>query len=278
MQYLLVLLQYLLPKRTLSKLIYSLTRQTWPPALVHSAIRIFIHYYKVNMQEAELEAANAYPDFNAFFTRTLKPSARQIQEATLVSPVDGTISQFGTLQDGKLIQAKNREYTLRALLADDLALTEKLQSAHFITLYLSPREYHRIHCPVSGILRQMVYVPGELFSVNSSSVQHINNLFARNERVVNYFATAIGPVVVIFVGAMLVASIATAWHGEVRSDKQHCWRYPESGKDSIPLQQGEELGNFNMGSTIILLHTAKLDWHHSLRCQQMLHYGQALTE
>ncbi len=226
----------------------------------HLLISGFIKLYKVDMQEAEYSDANAYPTFNAFFTRSLKPNSRPIveQENTLVMPADGTISQLGNIEQNKILQAKNHDYTLDALLACDKQMVSLFQNGLFVTTYLSPRDYHRVHMPCDGVLREMLYVPGSLYSVNFKTAESVDNLFARNERLICLFDTPFGPVIQILVGATIVGSIETKWEGVITPSRHGVlrrWEYPAVGKNAIKLKKGDEMGCFKLGSTVINLFT-----------------------
>jgi phosphatidylserine decarboxylase len=216
-------------------------------------IRWFVGRYNVNMDEAlDPEIAN-YKTFNEFFTRALRPDARPLADAAFICPVDGRISQFGAIDDDQIFQAKGHKFSTTALVGGDAALAAKFQHGSFANLYLSPRDYHRIHMPVDGKLTRMIYVPGELFSVNPTTARGIPGLFARNERVVCVFDTAHGPFVMTLVGATIVGSMATVWHGVVnppRLAKVTEWRYDDQ---DIVLKKGEELGRFLLGSTVVML-------------------------
>jgi len=247
-----VLPQYLLPKRGLTVLM-GLGASKEGGALTTAVIRWFIGRYGVDMNEAADPDPTHYRTFNAFFTRALKPGVRPLAQADLLCPVDGAISQFGALQGDRLLQAKGHDYTTRALVGGDAALAALFEHGHFATLYLSPKDYHRIHMPCSGRLRRMVHVPGELFSVNPTTARGVPGLFARNERVVCVFDTAFGPFVLALVGATIVGSMATVWHGVVnppRSGQLREWRYDDS---PVELKQGDEMGRFLLGSTVVML-------------------------
>jgi phosphatidylserine decarboxylase len=220
-------------------------------------IRSFINHYRVDMTEARQPDPLAYPDFNSFFTRALAPGARPIVAGVseVACPVDGVVSQAGAIEQGRLLQAKGIHYTLAALLGDDEELAQRFQYGCFATLYLSPRDYHRVHMPLAGTLTAMRYIPGRLFSVNDFSTRHVRNLFARNERLITLFDTAAGPMAVILVGAFFVAGIETVWAGAIsRSRPQGYWqRYRHGRSVTVELGRGEEMGRFNMGSTAIVL-------------------------
>ena len=250
-----VLPQYLMPKQAMTALagvIASARAGTMTTAL----IRWFVGRYGVNMSEAANPDIAGYASFNEFFTRALKPGARPMAAADLVCPVDGAISQFGAIERDQIFQAKGHRYSTTALVGGDAALATQFNDGHFATVYLSPKDYHRIHMPCDGRLTRMIYVPGELFSVNPTTARGVPGLFARNERVVCVFETARGPFVLTLVGATIVGSMATVWHGVVnpwRTGKLREWQY--AGKD-ILLRQGEEMGRFLLGSTVVMLFPA----------------------
>lgn len=249
--------QYLLPQRLLTHLTYRLTRVR-TPWFKNWLIQRFIRHFQVNMAEALEPNPRAYPDFNAFFTRPLKPRARPITpgDHALCCPVDGALSQIGTVAADTLLQAKGRHFSLTTLLGGDPARAQAFQNGSFATLYLSPRDYHRIHMPLTGQLREMVHIPGTLFSVSPLTTRVVPALFARNERVVTLFDTAAGPMALILVGAINVASIETVWAGTITpplgKSLRH-WTYPARGAGAVRLGRGAEMGRFNMGSTVIVL-------------------------
>jgi phosphatidylserine decarboxylase len=251
-----VQLQYLLPKKAITQF-GGWVAGTPMGGITTAIIRWFIGKYGVNMGEAANPDPSSYPTFNAFFTRALKPGARPLSKATWISPVDGAISQFGSIKQDQIFQAKGHAYSTQALVGGDAALAAQFHDGHFACLYLSPKDYHRIHMPVAGTLRQMVYVPGDLFSVNPVTAQGVPGLFARNERVVCVFDTAHGSFVNVLVGATIVGSMATVWHGVVnppRLPRIKAWHYPAAGEvGSIYLAQGEEMGRFLLGSTVVML-------------------------
>ena len=224
-----------------------------------------------------------YDTFNAFFTRALKPDVRP-QTApigTVISPIDGSVSQYGRISNGRLVQAKGKEFTLLSLLGGDQALASKFANGEFITLYLSPRDYHRIHMPISGELQTMIYVPGKLFSVSPETTREIDNLFARNERVINIFNTEIGSMALIMVGAIFVGSMETVWAGEITpaSVRRQTINDYVGSKKVIQLGQGDEAGRFNMGSTVILLfEQGKLNWDSSISVDAGIHLGQVIAK
>ena len=250
-----VLPQYLMPKGLLTRL--AGRAAGWRGgAVTTSIIRRFVARYGVNMAEAANPDIAAYPTFNEFFTRPLKAGARPLAAADLVCPVDGAISQFGAITKDRIFQAKGREFTTTALVGGDAALAAQFEDGHFANLYLSPRDYHRIHMPCAGRLRRMIHVPGELFSVNPTTARGVDRLFARNERVVCVFDGEHGPFVMVLVGATIVGSMATTWHGVVnppRPGSLREWRYDDQ---DIRLAQGDEMGRFLLGSTVVMLFPA----------------------
>ena len=247
-----VLPQYLMPKQALTRFGgWVASREAG--GLTTRLIEWFVGRYRVNMAEAADSDIRNYPSFNEFFTRALKVDARPMAKADLVCPVDGAISQFGTIRQGDIFQAKGHRYSALALLSGDADLAARFDDGFFATLYLSPRDYHRIHMPCTGRLTRMIHVPGALFSVNPVTALGVPGLFARNERVVCVFESARGPFVLVLVGATIVGSMATVWHGVVnppRPGKLREWRYAE-GK--VELEQGQEMGRFLLGSTVVLL-------------------------
>lgn len=247
-----VLSQYVLPKRALTVLMGALARARGG-ALTTAVIRWFVRHYGVDMGEAADPDVASYQTFNDFFTRALKPGARPVANADLICPIDGAVSQFGRIERDQIFQAKGHRYTTTALLAGDAALARDFEDGEFATLYLSPKDYHRIHMPCDGRLRQMVYVPGELFSVNPATARGVPGLFARNERVVCLFEGPRGPFAMVLVGATIVGSMATVWHGVVNPPRRPdvcTWRYDDR---PVVLRRGEEMGRFLLGSTVVML-------------------------
>ena len=250
-----VLPQYLFPKQALTAFAgwVSSHERGW---VTTEIIRRFVAKYQVNMAEALNSDISSYATFNDFFTRALKPGARPIEAAALVSPVDGAISQFGAIERDQIFQAKGHSYSTTAVVGGDAQLAAQYEHGSFATLYLSPRDYHRIHMPCDGRLVRMIYVPGELFSVNPVTARGVPGLFARNERVVCVFESERGPFVLILVGATIVGSMATVWHGVVnppRSKQVREWHYPNEPTSAIWLRKGEEMGRFLLGSTVVML-------------------------
>ena len=245
-------LQYLLPKKALTQLAGAFARSHsgW---LTQFAIRKFVAKYGVNMSEALSSDLTRFASFNDFFTRALKPGARPLARAAYVCPVDGAISQFGPVNGDQIFQAKGHNYTTRALVGGDATLAALFAGGQFATIYLSPKDYHRIHMPCDGVLTRMIYVPGELFSVNPATALAIPGLFARNERVVCVFDTARGPFVLTLVGATIVGSMATVWHGVVNPPRTAAIREWTYAPGTVEIKQGDEMGRFLLGSTVVML-------------------------
>ena len=249
-----VFLQYVLPHRFLSRLVYWATRWTFAP-WKNWLIATIVRNYDVDMAEAVQSDPLAYQHFNAFFTRKLKPGARQADAdpATLLSPADGRISQAGVIVEGRIFQAKGQDYTAAELLGGDEAAAAPYRNGSFVTVYLSPRDYHRVHMPMKGTLRETVHVPGRIFSVAPFAVEAIPRLFARNERLVCHFDGEHGPFVVVMVGAILVSSVATVWDGLVIPPYASSIRRKSFAGQNITLERFAEMARFNMGSTVIVL-------------------------
>ena len=249
-----VLSQYVTPQRAVSRLAGRLADSTSAPALKNRVVNWFIGRYGVNMSEAAESDPTVYPSFNAFFTRALKPGVRTVAEGTdvFVSPVDGTISQLGQISNDRVFQAKGQSFGLTEILGGDDSRAEPFRHGEFSTIYLSPKDYHRIHMPMAGTLREMVYVPGKFFSVNPVTAAHVPNLFARNERVVCIFDTEAGPLALVLVGAMIVGSMETTWAGVIAPEPAQITRWVYQGEDAISFEKGEEMGRFRLGSTVVL--------------------------
>jgi phosphatidylserine decarboxylase len=250
-----IALQYLMPKHAISRLVgkFAAAEAGW---LTTKAISYFIKAYDINMAEAKLKQPTDFKTFNDFFTRELEEGARPIIQNpnTVCYPVDGAISQQGPIEQGQLIQAKGFNYSLETLLGGDKATAAPFQDGEFSCIYLAPKDYHRIHMPMTGTLREMIYVPGELFSVNPLTANNVPNLFARNERVVTIFDTAHGPMAMVLVGATIVASIETVWAGTITppaGKDVFRWQYPAQGAAAITLEKGAEMGRFKLGSTVV---------------------------
>jgi phosphatidylserine decarboxylase len=272
-------LQYVLPKHALSRVIYAVARSE-SPWVKNTFLRIFLSNYTLNMAEAVQPDPCAYRSFNDFFTRALREGARPIDAGsdTIVSPVDGTVSQCGPIQDDLLLQAKGRHYSLQELLAGDAEAVETYRGGSFACIYLAPYNYHRIHMPYAGIARGNLYVPGDLFSVNAVTVRAVPRVFARNERLICDFTTALGRMAVILVGALHVGSIETVHCGEVNPP-------PRGRKTAVRIangvgrqfSKGEELGRFNMGSTVVLLfERSRIAWERTLVPESRVQLGRAI--
>ncbi|RUO73748.1 archaetidylserine decarboxylase [Idiomarina seosinensis] len=251
-----ITLQYVTPKHLLSRLVgYFAAAQAG--IFTQLFIKWFIKNYKVDMSEAIHEQPADYQTFNDFFTRYLKPEMRPLltEQDELAHPVDGAVSQLGKINGEQIFQAKGHDYSLTELLGGDKQDAKPFMEGDFATIYLAPKDYHRIHMPCDGTLTKMIYVPGDLFSVNPLTARNVPNLFARNERVVALFETDHGPMAMVLVGATIVASIGTVWSGTVTpptGDRVHSWDYPTSGANAIRLSKGEEMGHFKLGSTVVL--------------------------
>lgn len=276
-------LNAVLPKKGLTELAGwgANKRAGW---LTKAVIDIFVWFYKVDMKEAQKPDTASYRTFNDFFVRPLRDDARPIETDPnlLVLPCDGAISQLGHIEDNQIFQAKGHTYTLEALLAGDMAMTDMFRHGEFVTTYLAPRDYHRVHMPCNGILREMIYVPGDLYSVNPLTAQNIPNLFARNERVICLFDTEFGPMAQILVGATIVGSIETAWSGTVTPPREGVikrWRWPGADEEgSVVLLKGQEMGRFKLGSTVINLFAQdKVKLAESLTPETKTRLGQTLA-
>lgn len=247
-----VLAQHLLPKQTITVLAGKFANAK-AGRMTTAVTRWFVKRYGVNMLEAADSNIENYQTFNDFFTRALREGARPLAQADFICPVDGAISQFGTVHSDQIFQAKGHSYSTLALLGGEKALAEKFKNGSFATLYLSPKDYHRIHMPCDGHLKRMIYVPGSLFSVNPNTVEGVLNLFARNERVICEFESKQGTFALVLVGATIVGSMATVWHGVVNPPRLKniaTWQYTS---EQIALKQGEEMGRFLLGSTVVML-------------------------
>lgn len=273
-----VLPQYALPHHALSGLMSKLTHcqnKTWKNLFIKSIVQM----YGVNMQEAKFQDLDHYPSFNDFFTRELKDGARQIASAAnaIACPADGAVSQAGPISNGRIFQAKGHDYTALELLGGDTERAQAFENGSFATIYLSPKDYHRLHMPLTGTLKEMVHIPGRLFSVNNTTVGAVSNLFARNERVACIFDTDAGPMALILVGAIFVSSVETVWHGVVTPPSisaPRTWRYEENAPT---LEKGVEMGRFNMGSTIIVLFgKEKTAWNDDFTSGKAVQLGEAI--
>ncbi len=272
--------QYLIPHHALSRFIYWAMRLRWP-FFKNALTAWFVKQYQVDMSQAKNPDITGYPDFNHFFTRELRAGVRPIANVSggIVSPVDGRISEIGLINDDTIIQAKNHSYSMQSLLGGDAQLASRFNNGSFINLYLSPRDYHRIHMPLAGELQSMIYVPGRLFSVSPSTVRSVAGLFARNERVISIFDSELGNFAVVKVGALFVSSIDTVWHGAVtprRPKTLERWDYDTASRPKF--ERGEEAARFNMGSTVILLfEPGKLSWQTDLAPHRPMNLGELIA-
>lgn len=273
-----VLPQYFLPHHLLSRWMSKLTHcenRVWKNLFIKLVIRL----YGVNISEAKYPDIDHYSSFNQFFTRELKQGVRPIAEASdaIACPADGAVSQAGPITDGLIFQAKGHRYSALELLGGDIERAKAFENGSFATIYLSPKDYHRLHMPLAGTLREMAHVPGRLFSVNHTTVNSVPNLFARNERVVCLFDTDAGPMALILVGAIFVSSVETVWHGVVTPptiSEAKTWRYQD---DAPRLEKGEEMGRFNMGSTIIVMFGKdRTAWNEDLTAGRLVRLGEII--
>lgn len=275
------MLQHAYPKRLLSAIMYRATRIKFQP-WKDFQIRWFIRRFGVDMSLSEIQSPRKFPDFNSFFTRALKPGIRPLPEdaRSLISPVDGVLSDFGHVEDNAVIQAKTHRYAVPSLLAEKGDNAKVFESGSFFSLYLAPRDYHRVHMPFGGVLKEMVYVPGTLFSVSPATARAIPGLFARNERIICWFETVAGRMAVVMVGAVFVGSMETVWHGEVTPAAERKiarWRYAPP-VSTITLKRGAEMGRFNMGSTVVVLLERRLAaWRSKLIPGARVQMGQTLA-
>lgn len=279
MKFLFILVQHLVPQHLLSRLAGVLAEAT-TPWLKNLLITRFIRRYGVDMGEAEFPGAADYPSFNAFFTRALKAGARPLpaEPTTIVSPADGVVSAAGDITGDTLLQAKGKTFSLTALLGGDATMAEQFKDGAYVTVYLSPKDYHRVHMPLAGTLQSMTYVPGKLFSVNQATSESIDDLFARNERAVCLFDTGAGPMAVILVGAMIVAAIDTVWAGQVAPSPAGITTTDYARQQpAVQIARGEEMGRFRLGSTVIVLFgPGAVRWRERLAGDASVAMGQAI--
>lgn len=276
-----IFLQKIAPQHLISRIVGFLAECT-QPLIKNQFISWFIAKYNVDMGLAKFQNPNDFANFNAFFTRELKAGARPIDHTSdLVFPADGVISQLGEINSGRIFQAKGKDFSLSAILGGDKRLVDQFENGRFATIYLSPRDYHRVHMPITGKLIQTVYIPGDLYSVNQSTAESIDELFARNERLVVIFETTAGPMAMILVGAMIVAGIETPWAGQVcplgkALQKNH---YCTTQHEDIVINKGEEMGRFKLGSTVVLLFAEDaINWKEHLFPQMPTFLGEAMAD
>lgn len=271
--------QYLAPQRLISFAYGALSYWKYP-RFKNWAIKRFIRLYDINVNDALETNPEAYANFHDFFIRELNPIKRPIDRApnSIVSPCDGTISQIGKIEQGTLIQAKGKTFSVKALLGNH-SLADQFTDGKFATIYLAPKDYHRVHIPTAGILKSVCYIPGKLFSVNPLTTENIDNLFARNERVINFYDSPQGPFAVVLVGAMIVGSITTRSNGTLtppRGKEVMQFDFSNTSNPQIKLDKGEEIGYFSLGSTVILLFTEKLSWEQELTQHTRIVVGQRI--
>lgn len=266
---------YLLPKQSLTTLAGCIAQVTHVPTKNY-IINTFIKKYGVDMSEALIEEPTAYACFNDFFIRHLKPECRPLAAAEIISPVDGQLSELGPIIQGQIIQAKGRDYSVQELLACDAERAAIFNAGQFATLYLSPKDYHRVHMPIAAELVSMTYIPGALFSVQPTTARVVPKLFARNERLAVFFETKFGPMAMVMVGATIVGAIGTSWHGDLlRTKKITSYDY---ANNPLSLAQGDEMGYFKLGSTVVLMFAngQNLKWDASLTAGSAIRFGQAI--
>lgn len=271
--------QYLVPQHLLSRIVGKIAASEiyW---LKNLFITKFIKQFGINMQEAKLKNADDFASFNEFFTRELEDGARTFsdQENGILSPADGAVSQIGDIKDGRIFQAKGQDYSLLELLGGDKALSDEFMGGKFTTIYLSPKDYHRVHMPTTGTLRKLVYIPGDLFSVNQTTAENVPRLFARNERAVAIFDTEQGPMAMVLVGAMIVAAIETVWAGRITPPNRKIKVTDYTNPQPIELQKGVEMGRFLLGSTVVLCFAENsINWAEQLTAESPLKVGEIIA-
>lgn len=274
-----VMSQYLTPQHLLSRGAGRFA-ESRNPAVKDAFINWFIKQYQVDMSEAAIENPKDFANFNDFFTRELKPGVRPIEanENIIVSPVDGAVSQLGEIKQGRIFQAKGQSFSVSELLGGNPNRAEPFMGGHFSTIYLSPKDYHRIHMPITGTLKEMIYVPGKLFSVNPVTTEKVPRLFARNERVVAMFDTELGPMAMVLVGAMIVASVETVWAGLVAPHRQDIEVTSYTPEQQITLEKGQEMGRFKLGSTVVMAFPPNtLEFVEGLKAESVVRMGQSFA-
>lgn len=271
--------QYLVPQHAFSTLAGYLANAK-NTTVKNFLIQHFISKYKVNMSEALIEDPASYLSFNDFFIRHLKPECRPLAHANIISPVDGRISEIGPIKEGQLLQAKGRYYSVMDLLACNTETASQFINGHFATLYLSPKDYHRVHMPMDAELVSMIYIPGALFSVQPTTVRVVSNLFARNERLVVFFSTPAGLMAIVMVGAIIVGAIGTSWHGDIKRSKDRVDFDYSHASINRRMVQGDEMGYFKLGSTVVLLFASnvQVQWNKKLQSGNILRFGEAMGE
>ena len=275
-----IIFQYIVPQHYLSKFFGRLASSK-NKKIKNYFITYFLKKHSINMSEALIEDPFEYESFNSFFTRELKPNARKViaNNKTIISPVDGMISQIGEIKEGRIFQAKGKSFTLTDLLGKNKKIANEFDNGKFSTIYLAPKDYHRIHIPFSGTLRKMTYIPGDLFSVNPATVNSVNNLFGRNERLVCIFDTINGPMAVVLVGAMIVNGIRVVWEKDVfqKKKKIQSWDYLSQNEKLTFLEKGNELGRFLLGSTVIICFpNNSIEWDKGIVKNSNVNMGQSL--
>ncbi len=274
-----IFLQHISPHHLLSRAAGFLARLESPVGLKDWVIGKFVSYYDVAMEEAEEPDCTRYPHFNAFFTRALRADARPLGDGDVLCPADGAVSQIGSISQGLILQAKGRYFTVEDLLGGDEERAAQYEGGEFATIYLSPRDYHRVHMPVAGRLVATTYIPGKLFSVNGVTAENVDRLFARNERLVCHFSTEHGPMAMVLVGAMIVAGIETVWAGQVAPPpKQPVTKDYQALPETVELGSGEEMGRFMLGSTVILLFPrGSIAWEARYTAGAMTRMGETMA-
>ncbi|MGB1237778.1 MAG: archaetidylserine decarboxylase [Pseudomonadales bacterium] len=275
-----ITLQKIVPQHLISRAV-GLLAECRIKCFKNQLIGWFIAKYNVDMSLAVRQQPQEFVNFNDFFTRELRDGARPISEDDLVFPADGAISQLGDIKDGRIFQAKGRDFSLSAILGGDPKLVEQFQGGRFATIYLSPRDYHRVHMPISGKLIETIYIPGDLYSVNQTTAENIDELFARNERLVAIFDTEAGPMAMILVGAMIVAGIETPWSGQVCPRGKALLRehFAPTQREDIVIQKGEEMGRFKLGSTVVMLFAEDaINWKEHLYPQMPTELGKPMAD
>ena len=276
-----IVFQYIMPQHILSRIAGFIADCEWH-WLKNPIIKGFISHYDVNMDEAQEESPESYKSFNQFFTRALKDNVRPLVDSkhSIACPADGAVSQLGDIKNGRIFQAKGQDYSLLELLGGDQETANPFIDGNFATIYLSPKDYHRVHMPLTGKLLSMTYVPGDLFSVNTTTAENVPRLFSRNERAVCIFETSSGPMAIVLVGAMIVAGIETPWEGQVAPLKRkiNVTHYNKKQQDII-IEKGEEMGRFKLGSTaIVLFGPGKMKWTEILQAGSPTQVGSLLGE